>query len=65
MVDASTLALNLTFIGTLGIAFLIFVGQLVSFAVLLCLATAVQLLAAAFQALRPSVRRNSAKVLRP
>lgn len=53
MLDASTFALGMTFVGTLGVAFLILVVQVVCFTVLLCLAAAAQLLATIFGAVRP------------
>jgi hypothetical protein len=65
MLDATTFSLSLTFIGTLGVALLIFVVQLASFAVLFCLAATVQLLAVAFRVLKPSPRRSSSKVMSP
>lgn len=63
MLDASTFTLGLTFAGTLGIAFLLFIGQVLSFTVLLCLAAATQLLTALFGALRPSGDRKSSRGL--
>lgn len=57
MQDASTLTWSLTFFGTLGVAFLIFVSQVIAFTLLLGLAAVAQLLTCAARALNP-VRRN-------
>lgn len=53
MLDASTVALSLTFFGTLGVAFLLFVGQFLAFTVLLGLAALGQLLSYAVRVMRP------------
>jgi hypothetical protein len=56
VLDTSAFALTLTFAGTLGVAFLIFVGQVISFTVLLGLAAAAQLVSWAVRALGFAVR---------
>lgn len=50
MNDTSTLAFHLTYAGTLGMAFLIFLGQLIAFTALLALAATGRLLTCAVRA---------------
>ena len=51
MLDVSTVALNMTFLVTLGIGFLIFLAHVLIFATILMLAGAARLTALAFTAL--------------
>jgi hypothetical protein len=56
MLDTSAFALTLAFSGTLGVGFLIFVGQVISFMILLGIAAVAQLLGWAARVLSSAVR---------
>ncbi|WP_427134347.1 hypothetical protein [Pseudarthrobacter sp. S9] len=59
MDDSTTTALNLTFLMTLGMAFLMFLGHLAVFTAILLLAGAGRVLALILTAARVGCRKNS------